>query len=75
MVHGGDLNLGHLDEARDILIKEYIYDHHNYKGGLSTCILNGLELPLEDVSNESMHIVMIIKNICGLWWGPEPFST
>ena len=45
MVHGGDLNLGHLDEARDILIKEYIYDHHNYKGGLSTCTLNGLELP------------------------------
>ena len=45
MVHGGDLNLGHLDEARDILIKEYIYDHHNYKGRLSTCTLNGLELP------------------------------
>ena len=51
MVYGGDL--GHLDEARNTLltIKESIYDHHNYKGGLSTCTLNGLELPLEDVSN------------------------
>ena len=33
-----------------MLIKESIYDHHNYKGGLSTCTLNSLELPLEDVS-------------------------
>ena len=45
MVHGGDLDLGHLDEARDILIKVYVYDHHTYKGGLSSCTLNGLELP------------------------------
>ena len=35
---------GHLHFI-DMLIKESISDHHNYKGGLSTCTLNGLELP------------------------------
>ena len=38
-----------------MLIKESIYDHHNYKGGLSTCTLNGLELPLDDVSNKRVN--------------------
>ena len=51
MVYGGDL--GHLYEARNTF-KESIYDHYNYKGGLSTCTLNGLKLPLEDVSNKQV---------------------
>ena len=38
-----------------MLIKESIYDHHNYKGGISTCTLNGWELPLEDASYKRVN--------------------
>ena len=27
------------------------------------------------LTSESMHIIMIVKNMSGLWWEPSPFST
>ena len=56
----------------DMFIKESIYDHHNYKGWLSTCTLKGFRWPLEDVSNKqvkpySLHYQEYMWFIVGTW--------
>ena len=62
-----------------LIFMEYIYDHHKYKGGFSNCfemITNvynerfGITPGGHFLTSESMQIIMIAKNICGLWWGP-----
>ena len=59
-----------------MLIKEYIYDNYNYNGGLSTCTLNDLELPLDDSSDRRVNAYSLDHQEY-MWFmvGPEPFST